>query len=66
MFQWHHIQVILIKSLKVVHVNIGVINIDTEQTVFKKAAAIHMYNTQPMSTSPSPCWSSHICMRLPL
>ena len=43
-----------------VHVNIGVINTDTEPTGHKKAAAIHMYNTQPKSRSPSPRWSSHI------
>lgn len=59
--KFHHIQVIF-KSLIVVHVNIGVINTDTEPTVLKKAAAIHMYNKQPKSTSPSPCWSSHISL----
>jgi len=42
----------------VVHVNIGVLNTDTEPTVYKKAAAIYMYNTRTSSTSPSPCWSS--------
>ena len=36
-----------------VHVNIGVINTDTEPTVHEKAAAILIYNTRITSTAPS-------------
>lgn len=36
-----------------VHVNIGVINTDTEPTVHEKAAAILIYKTRTTSTAPS-------------